>query len=283
MHCHTRAGMRRHGSIPITSGLGLHGHGCWTYSSDADFKSGVLDFLADGLELGQRLLYVGGGGVVKLRRDLDELPGVENLLGDGTLRIMPLESIYELGRPIDAMAQLTMYAAATETALADGFTGLRVAAEVTPLVLDPALWPDHTRWETIADRYMAKNPMAALCCYDRRALPDEIVADLACVHRSSNEPSQVAPFRLYAGRDGLSLAGEVDSFSADSLRRLLRLASPPRGDLILELDELDFIDHHGMFVLHDHARALEREGRSMTALGAPREFDRLAELLRVSL
>jgi anti-anti-sigma regulatory factor len=208
---------------------------------------------------------------------------VEELLGDGTLRIMPLESIYEIGRPIDAMAQLTMYAAATETALTDGFTGLRVAAEVTPLVVDPELWPDHTRWETIADRYMAKNPMAALCCYDRRALPDEIIADLACVHRTCNAPTEVAPFRLFAGRDGLSLAGEVDSFSADHLRRLLQLASPPRGTLILELDELEFIDNHGMFVLEEHARRLESDGRSMTTLGAPREFDRLAQLLDVSL
>jgi anti-anti-sigma regulatory factor len=253
------------------------------YSDDAEFEGGVLDFLADGLELGQRLLYVGAGGVVKLRRELAELPGVEDLLGDGTLRIMPLESIYEMGRPIDAMAQLTMYAAATETALSDGFTGLRVAADVTPLVTDPALWPDHTRWETIADRYMAKNPMAALCCYDRRELPDAILADLSCVHRSSNEPAHVAPFRLYAGRDGLSLAGEIDCFSADSLRRLLRLASPPRGDLVLELDELDFIDHHGVLALADHGRELESQGRSLTALGAPREFDRLAQLLGVRL
>jgi anti-anti-sigma regulatory factor len=275
--------MRRHGSVPTTGGLGLHGHGCWAYSDDAEFISGVFEFLADGLELGQRLLYVGGGGVVKLRRDLDGLPNVEDLLGDGTVRIMPLESIYEIGRPIDAMAQLTMYAAATETALSDGFTGLRVAAEVTPLVLDAALWVDHTRWETIADRYMAKNPMAALCCYDRRALPDEFIADLACVHRTSNAPPELAPFRLYAGRDGLSLAGEVDSFSADHLRRMLKLATPPRGNLILELDELEFIDHHGMFALADHAQALATEGRSLTTLGAPHEFDRLAELLDVAL
>jgi ABC-type transporter Mla MlaB component len=275
--------MRRHGSVPTTGGLGLHGHGCWTFSDDDEFLNGVIEFLSDGLELGQRLLYVGAGGVVKLRRDLDVLPGIEELLGDGTVRIMPLESIYEMGRPIDAMAQLTMYAAATETALSDGFTGLRVAGDGTPLVLDPALWRDHTRWETIADRYMAKNPMAALCCYDRRALPDEILADLACVHRTCNAPRAVAPFRLFAGRDGLSLAGEVDSFCVDDLRRLLRLASPPRGKLILELDELEFIDHHGMLALADHARALESDGRSMTILGAPREFDRLAGLLDVQL
>jgi ABC-type transporter Mla MlaB component len=275
--------MRRHGRVANASGLGLHGHGCWTYSDDAEFRRGVLEFLADGLELGQRLLYVGAGGVPKLRRDLEDLPGVEELLGEGVLRIMPLESIYEVGQPIDAMAQLTMYAAAVETALQDGYRGLRVAAEVTPLVVDAELWPDHTRWESVADRYMAKNPMAALCCYDRRALPDQILADIACVHRTSNAPPETTPFRLYAGREGLSLAGEVDCFSADALGRLLQLASPPHGDLMLELDELEFIDHHGVLALVEHARRLEQDGRALTPLGAPPELDRLAALMRVDL
>jgi anti-anti-sigma regulatory factor len=278
------ARMRRHGTVHTATGLGLQGHGCWTYSDESEYKRGILEYLADGLDLGQRLLYVGGGGVVKLHRDLDDLPGVEDMLGDGILRIMPLESVYEVGRPIDPMAQLTMYAAAVETALQDGYRGLRVAAEVTPLVVvDPELWPSHTRWESVADRYMAKNPMSALCCYDRRVLPDSILADLSSVHRTCNAPPETVPFRLYAGREGLSLAGEVDSFSAEHLRRLLPLASPPRGDLVLELDELEFIDHHGVLAIADHARALERDGRSLNTLGAPPEFDRLTHLLRVAL
>ena len=243
----------------------------------------MFDFLVDGLELGQRLLYVGPGGVAKLRSDVDDIPGVESLLADGTMRIMPLEAAYSMGAPIDAIAQLSLYAAATESALADGFSGLRVAAEATPLLLDPAHWDAHLRWEAVADRYAAKNPLAGLCCYDRRELPDPIVADVSCVHRATHGPDHVAPFRLFAGREGLSLAGQVDCFAAEDLRRLLRLASPPEGPLVLELDELEFIDHHGVMAIADHAEDLTRSGRWMSVRGAPPSFDRLVELMRVEL
>jgi anti-anti-sigma regulatory factor len=275
--------MRRHGSVESASGLGLHGHACWTFGDDAEFRSGVFDFLVDGLELGQRLLYVGPGGVEKLRRDVDDVPGIESLLADGTMRIMPLEAAYELGRPIDPVAQLTMYAVSCQTAIADGFTGLRVAADATPLVTNPAFWEAHVHWEAVADRYCARHPLAGLCCYDRRVLPDEIIHDLSCVHRTAHGPHRMAPFHLYAGREGLGLAGEVDSFAADDLKRLLRLAAPQDGPLVLELDELEFIDHHGVMAIAGLAEELTREGRWLSVRGAPHSYDRLVELLRVEL
>jgi ABC-type transporter Mla MlaB component len=275
--------MRRHGVVDSASGLGLHGHACWTYGDEGEFRSGVFDFLVDGLELGQRLLYVGPGGVEKLRRDVEDIPGLESLLADGTMRIMPLEAAYEIGKPIDPVAQLTMYAAACQTALADGFAGLRVAADVTPLVAEPEFWDAHVHWEAVADRYAARHPLAGLCCYDRRALPDRIVHDLACVHRTAHGPDRIVPFHLFAGREGLALAGEVDSFAADDLLRLLRLAAPQEGPLVLELDELAFIDHHGVLAIAKLAEELTNDGRWLSVRGAPHSFDRLVELLRVEL
>lgn len=281
--CNTGSSMRRHGRVESAAGLGLHGHACWLYADEGEFRAGALDFLADGVGLGQRMLYVGAGTIEKLRGDLCDLPGLDRLLGDGSLRIMPLEAVYEIGVGIDPLAQLAMYSAATKTALMDGYAGLRVLAEVTPLVLDPELWRAHTHWEAVADRFMAKHPLSALCCYDRRQLPDGILRDLACVHRSSNAPPTMAPFRLFAGREGLSLAGEVDSFSAGDLRRLLEATLPAEGELVLELDELDFIDHHGVMAIADVARKFQSTGREVRFLGAPRSFDRLTNLLEVEL
>jgi ABC-type transporter Mla MlaB component len=275
--------MRRHGRVESAAGLGRHGHGAWLYSDEAEFRAGALEYLGDGPGLDQRMLYVGAGTIEKLRADLVGLPDLDGLLGDGALRIMPLEAVYEVGVGIDPMAQLAMYTATTKTALMDGYSGLRVLADVTPLVLDPELWRAHTHWEAVADRYMAKNPMSALCCYDRRRLPDEILRDVACVHRSSNGSTAMAPFRLFAGREGLSLAGEVDSFAADHLRRLLASAVPAEGDVTLELDELRFIDHNGVLAIAELARELRQTGRAVRFLGAPRSFDRVTDLLEVEL
>ena len=265
------------------AGLGLHGHACWTFADEQEFRAGALEFLEDGVELGQRLMYVGPGSVQKLRADLEGLRGVDNMLASGGLRIMPLENAYEVGQPVDPVTQLTMYSAATSAALVDGYTGLRVVAEVTSLVLDAELWPAHVHWESVADRYISKNPLAALCCYDRRVLPDEIIGDLACVHRTSNRPPALTPFRLYAGREGLCLGGEVDSFSAPDLRRLLRAATAPGSDLVLELDQLEFIDHNGLLAIADHAAELERAGHRLQLRGAPPTLDKLTQLLEVRL
>jgi anti-anti-sigma regulatory factor len=93
----------------------------------------------------------------------------------------------------------------------------------------------------------------------------------------------LAPFRLYAGREGLSVGGEVDSFSAGDLRRLLEVATPPGSDLVLELDQLEFIDHHGLLAIADHAEALARKGQRVQLRGAPPSFDKLSDLLEVAL
>src|SRR5687767_10980424 len=103
--------MRRDGYVRTPVGLGLHGHACWTFADEEEFRAGALEFLEDGVELGQRLMYVAPGSVQKLRGDLEGLDGVDRMLASGGLRIMPLENAYEVGSPVDPVTQLTMYSA----------------------------------------------------------------------------------------------------------------------------------------------------------------------------
>ena len=208
-----RGAMREHGHVQSATGLGLHGHACWTFDDDDDLVRGSAEFLADGVRLGQRLVLVGPAEGLRARRDAILLR--EPLLA--RLELLELEAIHGGGRT-DADAMLALYSAATEQALADGHSGLRVAAEVTALVADPDNHACHTRWESIADRYMASHPLAALCCYDRRALPAEVVGDLCAVHPVAHGPEAVAPFRLFAAPGALVVAGQVDYFSAGTLR-----------------------------------------------------------------
>ena len=146
----------------------------------------------------------------------------------------------QLGRPTDADDLLDVCAAATDQALAEGFTGLRVAADVTELAIDPT---SHCRWESVADRFMSEQPLSALCCYDRRRLAPEVLRDLCCVHPAANES---VPFRIYATANGLLLEGEIDYFSSDALERVLPLTPADRA---LDLSGAGFIDHHGARIL----------------------------------
>jgi hypothetical protein len=66
--------------------------------------------------------------------------------------------VYDVSPPIDATTQLAVYSAAVGDAIADGFAGIRVAADITPLVADPARRDAHLIWEQLADRYMTEQP-----------------------------------------------------------------------------------------------------------------------------
>jgi hypothetical protein len=269
--------VREHGLVDSASGVGLHGHVCWPYDNDADMRRALCDFLADGVRLRQRVVYVGSGSVETLREDLEELPQRDGLVEMGMLQILFLDDLYELGQPTDPEAQLATYAAATDRAVADGYTGLRVGAAVTALVEDPAAWAEHTRWESLADRYMAHHPLAALCCYDTRVLPERIVSDLASVHPAVHRCHSASSFRVFAREDRLALEGEIDYFSVDSLRRALAAAAPADEDAVLDLSGLAFTDHHGVLALADETP--ER----LSLRNIPPGVSRVAELLDVAL
>jgi anti-anti-sigma regulatory factor len=269
--------VREHGLLDRASGLGLHGHACWPYDDDAEMRQALVDFLTDGLRLKQRLIYVGSGSVEELREDIGALPQRHALVEMGMLQILSLDDVYSPGEPTDPEEQLATYAAATEQALADRYTGLRVGAKVTALVDDPAGWSEHTRWEALADEYMATHPLAALCLYDARALPGEIVSDLTSVHPVAHRCGSSAPFRLYSGDDCLELEGEVDYFSAPTFRRALAAAAPPDRDTVLDLSRLRFGDHHAVMALTDPGPARLR------LRNVPGRVVRIAQLLDVAL
>jgi ABC-type transporter Mla MlaB component len=275
--------MRGHGLVSSAGGLGAQDHVCWPFADGESFRRAALEFLSDGRRLGQRLMYVGDGPPEKLRADLEPLGDFDALIERGALEVLSLSAIYRVGQRIDPKAQLAVYAGATEGALADGYTGLRVVSEATALGADPANRAALTRWESLADRYAASHPVAGLCGYDRQALPDELVADLAAVHPLARDAGTLVPFRLFARPGALALEGDVDYFSAGALSRLLALTDWNEGELELDLSELGFIDHHGVLALAEHQRRLAQHGVKLTIRGAPSWVRRICDVLGVAL
>lgn len=126
--------MRISGVIETARGLGAHDHMCWVYENPDDLRGGVREFLAEGLALDQRVYYIAPGDLQMLAENLDDLAGFTEALQRGAAELFSLESTYPVGTVIEPDAQIQTYAVATQQALAAGFTGLRVAAEVTSLV-----------------------------------------------------------------------------------------------------------------------------------------------------
>lgn len=257
-------------------GLGAHDHVCWQYDTPEDFRARAHEFLVDGLAEGYRVWYTAPGDVRTLTEELREVDGMDQALRSGAAQVASLDATYAVGAVVRPQDQVASYAVATDQALADGFAGLRVAAEATQLVLTGEQLDSFTRYEHLIDRYMTERPFSALCGYDRTRLGDAAIAQLACLHPSTNA---AVDFRLYAAPGAVpALAGELDLFSDDLFALALERAhlEAVGGQVVLDGTRLTFVDHAGLVRLSRHAADLGVDVVLRTSWpGAPR----LAELL----
>lgn len=271
--------MRRSGIIEHTRGLGAHDHVCWRYDDMGEFRVRAREFLSEGLEQGYRVCYVASGAVDDLVGDLRGIDGIDRALREGAVQVASLEATYPVGTVVDPEAQVRAYAAATGAAVDEGFAGLRVAAEATPLVRTPRQLAAFARYEHLVDRYMADHPFSAMCAYAVAEVDDSAFAQLACLHPNTNTPSP--GFRLHAAGDHvIALGGEVDPSTDDLFTQTLdRVDLGLRdGELVLDATGLTFLDHNSLLRLADHAA---RRGAPLVLRASWPGLSRLVELLEL--
>jgi anti-anti-sigma regulatory factor len=249
-----------------------YGHTCWSFDDPAAFERHALDYLAAGLAAGERVWYVGPGATEDVARRVTGGGASGHAFGEalrgGAAAVVGLSTAYATGAIVEPAAQVAAYAAATDQAVADGFAGLRVAADATALVRTPAQLDAFARYEHLVDRYIHAGPFSAVCGYDRGELGDPAVAALACLHAGTNAD---VPFRLHAcaPADGCAaLAGELDASTHELLTAALEHADlrPVDGELVFDGGGLRFADHRSLLLLREHARRLGADAVVRTGL-----------------
>ncbi|WP_325106066.1 MEDS domain-containing protein [Segeticoccus sp.] len=270
------AALRTVGALDDARGLGVHDHACWGFDDIGEFTSRAVEFLLDGLDLGQQVWFFGEGDPEVLAH-LAERGG-----GDGAVHIEPLSTAWPVGEVVDPLEQAQARGRALQDALDAGFAGLRLAADATPMVETPAQLDAWVRFESIAEWFMAEpHPFAALCGYHRRRLGEDAVAQLACMHPNARDGT--APFRLHGIPDptaAAALSGELDLRSRDWFPRALDRAgwTPMPGRTVVDASHLGFADHASLTQLAEWARSNDtvvvlRDARPTLA--------RVVELLRL--
>lgn len=272
--------MRRSGVLGTVENLGPSDHACWLYHDGQEFRSQAARFLGDGRKLGQRLLYVGASPARELREDLAGLPGRDDLIAADALRLAPLAEHYQRPSQIAPEEQLGRFIETMHQALADGYRGLRLLAEVSSLAQDAEDRRARAHTEHLAERFMAAgNPMSALCCYDWRQFGSQALEDIACAHPLVRAPHAERMFRLFGAGSELALAGEVDCRNVGALERALANVHSATVDL----GALAFIDHTGLLALGRRRREVYREGGKLEFVAIPALARRMLELLDDSL
>ena len=254
------------------------GHLCWSYDDHLSFGAYAREFLGEGLDAGERVWYVPGSHPDETTDWLADHPAAS--LRDDAVHVVSLEQAYRGGLIVDPATQVAAYTAATEDAMAAGFTGLRVVADATAFVRTDAQRDAFARYEYAIGRYMRTAPMRAVCAYDRRELGDQAVAELACLHETSH--AEGVMFQLHPGATTAEavLDGEVDMSVDEPFAAALRRTDlePAGGEVVVDADGLDFIDHRSLLTLQRYA-----EAERMTAVVRTRfaAAERLAAMLEL--
>lgn len=255
--------------------LKRHDHACWSYATDEERTTVLADFFAAGIAARERLFYFGTDdtrptalvGLAATGGDVTEL------IAAGRLVVADVEAAYFPDGAFDATANLEGFRALAAQALADGYLGIRVAAENAAVLNNPLIRDSWFPYEMQVDALVAAEPIVGLCSFDRRACDTETLALLDAVHLRQVDPTDSAPkssFHLHTPReDVLVLTGEVDRFAVPALKRLLGGSVQEHEQLRIDVRGLSFLDSAAMRALEELAddrpathRPLELQGIS---------------------
>lgn len=269
-------GVRAHGRVVEVPEPGPADHVCWVYDDTRDLDAAAAQFLAGGLTRGERILVIGEGMVETLGRTSLPFGGTDALMATGALLVLDLDTAYAGAAKFTPEQQHAYYDAATRQALGDGFTGLRVAAEISALAADPDSRAHLVRWEHLADDLIARGTgFTAMCAY-RGDLGAQALAEVTAVHPLVRAPEGMPPFQVFHDVERVVLTGSVDTFTAPRLDRVLAESPASRPATVLDLSRLEFVDVAGCRVVARWAAAL---GRPLHVTGSSRLVRRMWQLL----
>jgi hypothetical protein len=211
--------------------------------SEAHKRAVVASYVEDGLRRGERVaLYTRGGDGTSLLPALGA-GDATRLVEAGQLVLGSAEQAYFPDGGFDGAAQATAFEGLAESALAEGFAGLRVYADngfMPAMLSDPLDWLEY---ELRISALVDGRRLTGLCGFDA-AEPAELSQVLIdAVHPERvGQDSRPSLFHVSADRGGLALAGELDFFCVDDLLHVLAAARPLLTDSGLSLSGLQFVD-----------------------------------------
>ncbi|HVE63442.1 MAG TPA: MEDS domain-containing protein [Mycobacteriales bacterium] len=269
------------GDAATVAGLAQHDHVCWSYSTDEEQAAVLQAYFAGGVLADERLFYFGPEhSVARLLGGLESAGHrPTEMLAAGSLVVGDAEAAYLPDGSFDAEERIEGFRGVAHQAVADGYTGIRVAGENAGVLNLPEVADHWYDYEVRVELLTAAEPILGMCCFDRRECHDDALRLLDAVHRVRLDPdgSSVGPrtsFTVHGRADGrLALSGEVDTFNAAQLRRLLARPAEHLDPMEIDVSRLDFVDLAGI-------RALESVANGRSASSGVLELQGATPFLR---
>src|SRR5579884_2364040 len=244
--------LRRRTNIDYADSLEPHDHVVWFGDGVSELYEVASAAFVDGARRGEKLMFVAERPDPARFRGID---GLGRLLDNGQLELLEIDSVYGTGSGLSASEQLATFEGVLDDALSEGYAGIRVVADNTPLARgDDESFRRWLEWEQLTDRFQAASLVTGVCYFDRTTLSEERQADLAALHPVRGAGDVEPSFSWFADGDAVRVNGALDALSAQQLRRVLDTV-PTDGPLVIDLSHAEFVDHHALYVLAQSATA----------------------------
>ncbi|WP_123533928.1 MEDS domain-containing protein [Halosimplex salinum] len=158
-------------------------HFALVYESEDERYAAAVPFLREGLDRGERCMYVGderslGAVQAALRsRGVDVDAAVES----GALVFETVQNTYLRDGSFDPDSMIALYEDVIDAATEE-YEALRVVAETDWLLEDGASIEQFMQYESRINEVFANEDCIAMCQYDREAFPAEVVRDIVRTH-----------------------------------------------------------------------------------------------------
>lgn len=174
-YCAGSGAPRYHSDRPI-AGLGdlrPGDHLCVIYRNDDEHRIVLSDYLRRGLEAGERVLYIVDARTARqIRGHLrDAGISVRDAERRGQLLFLSRDDAYMREGVFAPQGMISLLRQETQNALDDGFSGLRVTAEMTWALRGLPGSQRLIEYETLLNEFFPGSPCVGLCQYDARRFP----------------------------------------------------------------------------------------------------------------
>ena len=240
-------------------------HLCALYRGEAELEQIAATFVASGLAAGDRVFYVASdrpSAIVRTALEAHHVPAGPAAAA-GQLVIEDFAAAYGEPGQLDLDEMAAGFRAAGRRARADGFGGLRVAAEMGDFARSIGSVERLLEWERRCTPMQHEEGITSVCQYDQRRFSHPQAAAIAHEHAGAAPeyaPEPPAWFHVSNAPWGLIIRGDLDLACRAVFGRVLRARLAASPWLQLDVGGLAYAEAGALAVIYEAAATLAGVG-----------------------
>ncbi len=159
-------------------------HLCFIYETEKEHQALLTPFMRQGLELGEKVLYIIDDHTKKevLNYLRDDGMVVESYLKSGQLDIITVDKAYMKEGFFDPDAMIELLRDETERSMEQGYSALRLTGEMTWSLKGKRGSERIIEYEARVNEFFPNSRCLAICQYDRRRFEPAMLSDVLATH-----------------------------------------------------------------------------------------------------